>query len=183
MSLLDSARDHLRQLLGVVQTRLELVGLELADARDHLVALLIYAAASVFFAVITVIAGLAWLLIAYWEQRLMIIGGATVLFALLTVVAIWRAGRHAQSGGDIFADSLCFGDEARGFMAFAEIGIAEFEIALRQAVETHDQAVALIGQSGRRGRRPMSTDFVGDGVDVTGIIGEIAYIAQFRLVA
>ena len=106
MSLLDSARDHLRQLLGVVQTRLELVGLELADARDHLVALLIFAAASVFFAVITVIAGLAWLLIAYWEQRLMIIGGATMLFALLTVVAIWRAGRHAQSGGDIFADSL-----------------------------------------------------------------------------
>jgi uncharacterized membrane protein YqjE len=106
MRLLDSARDHLRQLLGVVQTRLELVGLELADARDHLVALLIYAAASVFFIVMTVIAGLAWLLIAYWEQRLMIIGGATVLFALLTIVAIWRAVRHAQSGGDIFADSL-----------------------------------------------------------------------------
>lgn len=106
MSLLDSARDHLRQLLGVVQTRLELVGLELADARDHLVLLLIYAAAAVFFAGVTVIAGLAWLLMAFWEQRLLIIGGATLLFGLLTVIALWYANRHAQSGGDVFADSL-----------------------------------------------------------------------------
>lgn len=106
MSLLDSARDHLRQLLGVIQTRLELVGLELADARDHLVALLIYAAASVFFAGIAVIAGVTWLLMAYWEQRLAIIGGATILFALLTGIALWRVSRHAQSGSDIFADSL-----------------------------------------------------------------------------
>ena len=106
MNLLDSARDHLRQLLGVVQTRLELVGLELADARDHLVSLLIYAAAAVFFAGVTVIAGLAWLLMAFWEQRLLIIGGATLLFGLLTVIALWHANRHAQSGGDVFADSL-----------------------------------------------------------------------------
>ena len=80
MRLLDSARDHLRQWLGVVQTRLELVGLELADARDHLVALLAYAAAAVFFGGVTVVAGLVWLIMAYWEQRLMIIGGATLLF-------------------------------------------------------------------------------------------------------
>lgn len=106
MSLLNSARDHLRQLLGVVQTRLELVGLELADARDHLVALMVYAAAAVFFAGITVIAGLTWLLMAYWEERLLIVGGATLLFALLAAVAIWRASRHAQSGGDVFSDSL-----------------------------------------------------------------------------
>ena len=106
MSLLDSARDHARQLLGVVQTRLELVGLELADARDHLVALLAYAGVAVFFAGITVIAGLTWLIMAYWEERLAIMGGATLLFALLTLIALWRAHRHAQSGGDIFADSL-----------------------------------------------------------------------------
>lgn len=106
MSLLDSARDHLRQLLGVIQTRLELIGLELTDARDHLVGLLACAAAAVFFAGVTVITALAWLIMAYWEERLMIIGGATVLFAVLTVIAIWRATRHAESGGDIFADSL-----------------------------------------------------------------------------
>lgn len=106
MSLLESARDHLRQLLGVVQTRLELVGLELADARDHLVALLAYAAAAMFFAGIAIIAGLTWLMMAYWEQRLLIIGAATVLCAALAIIALWRARRHAQSGGDIFADSL-----------------------------------------------------------------------------
>ena len=106
MRLLDSARDHLRQLLGVLQTRLELVGLELADARDHLVALLAYAAVAVFFGGITVVAGLVWLIMAYWEQRLVIIGGATLLFGVLAIIAIWRASRHAQSGGDIFADSL-----------------------------------------------------------------------------
>ena len=106
MSLLDSARDHLRQLLGVIQTRLELIGMELADARDHLVALLAYAAAAVFFAGITVVAGLSWLVMAYWEARLAILGGATLLFALLAMISIWRATRHAQSGGDIFADSL-----------------------------------------------------------------------------
>ena len=90
----------------MVQTRLELIGLEIADARDHLVALLAYAAAAVFFAGVTVITGLAWLVMAYWEERLMIIGGATVLFAVLAIIAIWRATSHAQSGGEIFSDSL-----------------------------------------------------------------------------
>jgi uncharacterized membrane protein YqjE len=106
MGLLDSARDHLRQLLGVIQTRLELVGLELADARDHLVALLAYAAVAVFFAGVAVISGLTWLVMAYWEQRLMIIGSATAAFTVLAIAAIWRASRHAQSGTEVFADSL-----------------------------------------------------------------------------
>lgn len=106
MRLLDSARDHLRQLLGVVQTRLELVGLELADARDHLVALLVYASAAVFFGGVTVIAGLTWLLMAYWDDRLVIIGTATGIFAVCAVIAIGQALRHAQSGSDFFTDSL-----------------------------------------------------------------------------
>ncbi len=49
MSLLNAARDHVRQLLGVIQTRLELLGLELADARDHLIALFALTAIAVFF--------------------------------------------------------------------------------------------------------------------------------------
>ncbi|MGV0953071.1 MAG: phage holin family protein [Fluviibacter sp.] len=106
MRLLNAARDHLRQLLGVVQTRLELVGLELADARDHLIALLAYAAVAVFFAGVAVVTTLAWLLMAYWEQRLLIAGVAATLFALLAVFSVWRAFSHAQSGTEIFADSL-----------------------------------------------------------------------------
>ena len=93
MKLLDAARDQVRQLLGVVQTRLELLGLELADARDHLVALFAFTA-------------VAWLVLAYWEQRLVILGGAAALFALMAMIAIWRASKHAQAGANIFSDSL-----------------------------------------------------------------------------
>lgn len=106
MKLLDAARDQLRQLLGVIQTRLELLGLELADARDHLVALFAFTAVAVFFSGVTVVTLLAWLVLAYWEQRLVILGSATGLFALLAIVAIWRASRHAKAGADIFSDSL-----------------------------------------------------------------------------
>ncbi len=106
MKLLDAARDQLRQVLGVVQTRLELLGLELADARDHLVALFAFTAVAVFFSGVTVVTLLAWLVVAYWEQRLVILGGATGLFALLAVFSIWRASRHARAGADIFSDSL-----------------------------------------------------------------------------
>lgn len=106
MKLLDAARDQLRQLLGVVQTRLELLGLELADARDHLVALFAFTAVAVFFSGVAVVTLLAWLVVAYWEQRLTILGGATGLFALLAVLAIWRASTHAKAGADIFSDSL-----------------------------------------------------------------------------
>jgi uncharacterized membrane protein YqjE len=106
MKLLDAARDQLRQLLGVVQTRLELLGLELADARDHLVALFAFTAVAVFFSGVAVVTLLAWLVVAFWEQRLAILGGATGLFALLAVFSIWRASRHARAGADIFSDSL-----------------------------------------------------------------------------
>ena len=106
MKLLDAARDQLRQLLGVVQTRLELLGLELADARDHLVALFAFTAVAVFFSGVAVVTLLAWLVVAYWEHRLTILGAATGLFALLAVLAIWRASTHAKAGADIFSDSL-----------------------------------------------------------------------------
>ncbi|MEN9901369.1 MAG: hypothetical protein RL651_33 [Pseudomonadota bacterium] len=106
MKLLDAARDQLRQILGVVQTRLELLGLELADARDHLVALFAFTAVAVFFSGVAVVTLLAWLVVAYWEQRLAILGGATALFALLAAFSIWRASRHARAGADIFSDSL-----------------------------------------------------------------------------
>jgi uncharacterized membrane protein YqjE len=106
MKLLDAARDQIRQLLGVVQTRLELLGLELADARDHLVALFAFTAVAVFFSGVTVVTLLALLVVAYWEQRLAILGGATALFALLAILAIWRASCHAKAGADIFSDSL-----------------------------------------------------------------------------
>jgi uncharacterized membrane protein YqjE len=106
MKLLDAARDQVRQLLGVVQTRLELLGLELADARDHLVALFAFTAVAVFFSGVTVVTLLAWLVLAYWEQRLAILGGAAALFALLALIAIWRASKHAQAGANIFSDSL-----------------------------------------------------------------------------
>ena len=91
MSLLNAARDHVRQL---------------ADARDHLIALFALTAVAVFFSGVAVVTLLAWLVLAYWEQRLVILGAATVLFTLLMLVAIWRASKHAQAGANIFSDSL-----------------------------------------------------------------------------
>ncbi len=67
MSLLNAARDHVRQLLGVVQTRLELLGLELADARDRLIALFALTAIAVFFSGVAVVTLLAWLVVAYGD--------------------------------------------------------------------------------------------------------------------
>ena len=106
MSLLNTARDHIRQLLGVVQTRLELLGMELADARDHLIALFALTAIAVFFSGVAVVTFLAWLVTAYWESRVAILGGATVVFVLAALIAIWRASKHAQAGANIFSDSL-----------------------------------------------------------------------------
>jgi uncharacterized membrane protein YqjE len=106
MSLFNVARDHIRQLLGVVQTRLELLGLELADARDHLIALFALTAIAVFFSGVAVVTLLAWLVVTFWESRQLILGLATGLFMVFALVAIWRASRHAQAGANIFADSL-----------------------------------------------------------------------------
>lgn len=106
MSLLNTARDHIRQLLGVVQTRLELLGMELADARDHLIALFALTAIAVFFSGVAVVTFLAWLVTAYWESRVAILGGATIVFVLAALIAIWRASKHAQAGANIFSDSL-----------------------------------------------------------------------------
>lgn len=81
--LFASLRALSSSLLAVIQTRLELLALDLAEERERLTALLGIALAALFFLGIGVILLVFLVIVAFWDtHRLLVTGGLTVLFLL-----------------------------------------------------------------------------------------------------
>lgn len=60
--------------LEAVRTRLELIGLELADAQDRLVRRLLCGALALFLLVLGLLAAVVWGALTWWENRLWLSG-------------------------------------------------------------------------------------------------------------
>lgn len=105
--LLASFRQLLGSALGLLHNRIELLGVELAEERENLLALI---ALSVL-AAICLGAGLVFLaaLIAYlcWDTHpALALGVLATLFLSVGGIAWWRAVRQPRLGSRIFSASL-----------------------------------------------------------------------------
>lgn len=102
-----SLKGLLGSSLGLVQNRLELLGVELAEERQHLLLLIGLCAAGVVF----LSAGLflfALLIIAFfWEtHRLLVLGVFSSIFLLIGSIALHYVLHHPRLGSKIFSASL-----------------------------------------------------------------------------
>lgn len=105
--LFDSAGRLLSTLLALVQTRLELVSVDVSEAQQHLLRLIVASVTALFALMIAVVLATLVLVMAYWDsQRLLVLGLLSLgYFGLGSAVALF-AVREARRLPRAFASSI-----------------------------------------------------------------------------
>lgn len=101
-----SLRGVLVTALGIVSTRFELIGIEVAEERERLVALLITAVATVFafsFAALF----LTFLVVAlFWDNRLLALGACAAVYAVAGTWLVARLRTQLTERPSLFAATI-----------------------------------------------------------------------------
>jgi uncharacterized membrane protein YqjE len=105
--LLESLKRLTGTLLGIVQTRLELLANELEEERLRLRQMLFYGSVALFLFSMATMMLTVFVVVAFWDSyRLQVLGGLTVLFFIAGLL-VWNAlNRIAQQKPKLFAASL-----------------------------------------------------------------------------
>lgn len=86
--LFASLSRMLATLIALVQTRLELIGVEIEEQIEHAAAVLLWSIAAIFFASLTVLLLALTIVIAFWdEHRLLAASLVTASFAATALIA------------------------------------------------------------------------------------------------
>ena len=105
--LFESLKTLLRSVVGIVHTRLELLSVEIAEERDHLIVLLVLVQSALFFLGVGVVLLTVLVAIAFAEgQRLLALGVLGALFVLAGAGVAWFALRRTRTRPRLFAASL-----------------------------------------------------------------------------
>ncbi|MDR2240170.1 MAG: phage holin family protein [Zoogloeaceae bacterium] len=100
-------RGHAARVVGILQTRLELLVTELQEEKLRLGLLLGYAAAAFFFLGFGVILLALFLTVLLWDsQRLLALGVFTAVFLVIGILAALAAVRAGRQGSRLFAASI-----------------------------------------------------------------------------
>ena len=103
----DSLRQMLGTLVGVAQTRIELLGSEVEEQVARLTSILLWVIVSLFLAFTTVVLISAAILIAFWDSNRIL---AAILlaagFAVLALIAYLRARAVARGRPLLFRATL-----------------------------------------------------------------------------
>ncbi|MBP0593094.1 phage holin family protein [Paraburkholderia sp. LEh10] len=104
-------RGPLRRLLSsvfsILQTRLELIGIELAEEKDRLLMVLFMGLAAMMLATMALIALTALIAIAFWDTyRWQALAGITIVYALAAIGCALRARSGLRNAPMIFETTL-----------------------------------------------------------------------------
>lgn len=107
-SLVRSVKDIAIGLIDQASDRLALLGLEIAEERERVLALVLAALGAVFFIALTCVFGAFWILAAYWDTpyRLRAIGALTIGAAVVAAIVIVLFVRRLRMPTALFAHSL-----------------------------------------------------------------------------
>jgi uncharacterized membrane protein YqjE len=104
-------RGPLRRILSsffsILQTRLELIGIELAEEKDRLLMVLFMGLAAMMLATMALIALTALIAIAFWDTyRWQALAGITIVYALAAIACALRARSGLHNAPMIFEATL-----------------------------------------------------------------------------
>jgi uncharacterized membrane protein YqjE len=105
--LLQSLRNLAATLVGVLQTRLELLVTEVEEERVRLGRLLALAAVAIFFLSLSVLTLTLFVIVLFWDTyRLPVIGGLAVVYLVIGGTAAFAARRQVSAKPRLFSASL-----------------------------------------------------------------------------
>ena len=94
-------------LLGLLQTRLELVALEFGEERERTAERLILILVAVLFLAFAVVAASALVVVWFWDtNRIAALAGVTVFYLLVGSAALWRLRAQQRAAASPFAATL-----------------------------------------------------------------------------
>lgn len=94
-------------LVAVVQTRLELLSVDLEEEREHLFSLLILSLTAMFFLQIGIVLAAILLVAAFWETHPLLVLGTLATVFLVIGIAVWIFVVHkAKTKPRLFSSSL-----------------------------------------------------------------------------
>ena len=94
-------------LLAIVQTRLELLAVDVAEERERLLALLVLALVALFCLGVGIVLLALLIVVALWESNRLVALGGLIAFFLLTGAAVgWLALARVRSAPKLFGASI-----------------------------------------------------------------------------
>jgi uncharacterized membrane protein YqjE len=107
-SFVRSVKDVAIGLIDQASDRLALIGLEIAEERERVMAMVMSALAAAFFIALTVVFGAFWVVAAYWDTpyRLRAIGGLTIGAAVISVAVVVLFMRKIHEPTALFSHTL-----------------------------------------------------------------------------
>jgi uncharacterized membrane protein YqjE len=101
----------LRRIIGsafsLFATRLELIGIELAEEKDRLILVLFLGLAATMLAGMALLALTALIAIAFWDTyRWQAFAGITAVYAIAAIVCGWKARQGLRNAPQIFQATL-----------------------------------------------------------------------------
>ncbi len=107
-SLVQSVKDVAIGLIDQASDRLTLLGLEIAEERERVMAMVMSALAAAFFIALTVVFGAFWVVAAYWDTpyRLRAIGGLTIGAAVVSAAVVVFFVRKMREPAALFSHTL-----------------------------------------------------------------------------
>ncbi|MFM0363755.1 phage holin family protein [Paraburkholderia sediminicola] len=100
-------RRIIGSVFGMLQTRLELVGIELAEEKDRLLGVLFLGLAAMMLATMALIALTALVAIAFWDTyRWQALAGITVVYAVAGIACALKARSGLRNAPIVFEATL-----------------------------------------------------------------------------
>lgn len=107
-SLVRSVKDIAIGVIDQASDRLALLGLEIAEERERVLALVLAALGAAFFIALTVVFGAFWIVAAYWDTpyRLHAVGAVTIAAAVVALIVVVLFIRKLRAPTALFAHSI-----------------------------------------------------------------------------
>lgn len=107
----DAGHGPLRRMIGSVfallHARLELIGIELAEERERIVAVIFLGLVAAMFAMMALISLTALIAVAFWDSyRLQVLAGITAVYGLGAVICAIRARSGLRAAPIVFQETL-----------------------------------------------------------------------------
>jgi len=100
-------RRIIGSLYSILETRLELIGIELAEEKDRLIGVLFLGLAATMLAGMALFALTALVAIAFWDTwRWQALAGITAVYAIAAIICGWKARQGLRNAPLVFQATL-----------------------------------------------------------------------------